>query len=150
MIETTSKTLYHRDFTLWVQEIVSQLRNKNFNQVDWDNLIEEVDSLGKSQRKAVYSFLWRLLEHLLKRCYVELPDCYRGWEIEIKNFRQELEKLFKSSPSLKNFMLEILLESYEDALESMREDYPDTGFPDECPFPADVEVLLTEKFWEIN
>ena len=90
----------------------------------------------------------RLLEHLLKRCYVHLPNCYRGWEIEIRNFRRELKAEFKDSPSLKSFMLNILTESYQEALEFVREDYPDVTFPDVCPFPQDVEILLTEKFWE--
>lgn len=148
MSQTTSKTIYDRDFALWIDDTVSKLKAREFNQVDWDNLIEEVESLGKSQRKAVRSFLLKLLEHLLKRCYVDLTECYRGWEIEIRNFRRELKQEFKDSPSLKTFLLEIFNESYQDALEAMREVYPDVAFPDVCPFPQDVEALLTEKFWK--
>jgi hypothetical protein len=150
MSQTTSKTIYDQDFALWLEDTVSKLKAREFNQVDWENLIEEVESLGKSQRKAIRSFLVKLLEHLLKRCYVNLPECYRGWEIEIRNFRRELKQEFKDSPSLKSFMLEIFTESYQDALEAMREDYPDVIFPDVCPFPQDVEALLIEKFWEIE
>lgn len=142
------KTLYDQDFALWIEETVKQLKSKDFSQVDLDNLIEEVESLGKTQRKAVRSYLARLLEHLLKRCYVNLPDCYRGWEIEIRNFRRELKQEFKDSPSLKRFMLAIFPESYNDALEAMREDYPHTSFPDVCPFPDDINELLNTKFWE--
>lgn len=148
MTPITTKTLYDLDFALWIEETVNQLKARNLENLDWENLIEEIESLGKSQRKAVRSFLLRLLEHLLKRCYVPLPDCYRGWEIEIRNFRWELKEEFKDSPSLKPFMLEILTESYQDALEWVREDYPDVTFPDVCPFPQDVEILLTQKFWE--
>ena len=122
-------TLYDRDFALWIDETVKQLKSGNFAEIDLVNLIEEVESLGKSQRKAVRSYLLRLLEHLLKRCYVLMSDCYRGWEIEIRNFRRELKQEFKDSPSLKRFMLEILTESYQEALEAMREDYPDVTFP---------------------
>ena len=148
MTPITTKTLYDVDFALWIEETVNQLKSRNLEHLDWDNLIEEIESLGKSQRKAVRSFLLRLLEHLLKRCYVHLPDCYRGWEIEIRNFRRELKAEFKDSLSLKSFMLNILTESYQEALEFVREDYPDVTFPDVCPFPQDVEILLTEKFWE--
>jgi len=77
------KNLYNQDFALWIEATVKQLKSGDLSQVDLENLIEEVESLGKSQRKAVDNFLTRLLEHLLKRCYVVLPDCYRGWEIEI-------------------------------------------------------------------
>ncbi len=128
MTQSRIKNLYNQDFAFWIEDTVSKLKARNTEDLDWENLIEEVESLGISQRKAVHSFLVRLLEHLLKRCYVCLPNCFRGWEIEIRNFRRELKKEFKYSPSLKSFMLEILTESYQDALASMREDYPDVIF----------------------
>ncbi len=142
------KNLYNQDFALWIEATVKQLKSGDLSQVDLENLIEEVESLGKSQRKAVDNFLTRLLEHLLKRCYVVLPDCYRGWEIEIRNFRNDLKKEFKYSPSLKRFMIEILEECYREALEAVKEDYPDSNFPDVCPFAEDIDGLLNHKFWE--
>jgi hypothetical protein len=142
------KNLYDQDFALWIEKTVKQLKSGDLSQVDLENLIEEVESLGKSQPKAVDNFLTRLLEHLLKRCYVVLPDCYRGWEIEIRNFRKELKKEFKYSPSLKRFMIEILEECYREALEAMKEDYPDSNFPDVCPFAEDIDGLLNNKFWQ--
>ena len=142
------KNLYVRDFALWIEATVKQLKSGDLSQVDLENLIEEVESLGKSQRKAVDNFLTRLLEHLLKRCYVVLPDCYRGWEIEIRNFRNDLKKEFKYSPSLKRFMIEILEECYREALEAVKEDYPDSNFPDVCPFAEDIDGLLNHKFWQ--
>jgi hypothetical protein len=142
------KNLYDRDFALWIEATVKQLKSGDLSQVDLENLIEEVESLGKSQRKAVDNFLTRLLEHLLKRCYVVLPDCYRGWEIEIRNFRNDLKKEFKYSPSLKRFMIEILEECYREALEAVKEDYPDSNFPDVCPFAEDIDGLLNHKFWQ--
>ena len=142
------KNLYVQDFALWIEKTVKQLKSGDLSQVDLENLIEEVESLGKSQPKAVDNFLTRLLEHLLKRCYVVLPDCYRGWEIEIRNFRKELKKEFKYSPSLKRFMIEILEECYREALEAVKEDYPDSNFPDVCPFAEDIDGLLNHKFWQ--
>ena len=142
------KNLYDQDFALWIEKTVKQLKSGDLSQVDLENLIEEVESLGKSQRKAVDNFLTRLLEHLLKRCYVVLPDCYRGWEIEIRNFRKELKKEFKYSPSLQRFMIEILEECYREALEAVKEDYPDSNFPDVCPFAEDIDGLLNHKFWQ--
>ena len=143
-------TLYDQDFALWIDETVQKLRSGNFSEIDLENLIEEVESLGKSQRRSVRSYLCRLLEHLLKRSYLSMPDCYRGWEIEIRNFRWELKQEFKDSPSLKRFMSEILVESYQDALEAMREDYPKATFPNKNPFSEDVDELLNSKFWQNN
>jgi len=148
MSKTSVKNLYDEDFYLWVEDTVNKLKARDKDNLDWENLIEEVDSLGKSQRKTVRSFLVRLLEHLLKRRYVPMSDCYRGWEIEIRNFRQRLQIELEDSPSLKNFVLEILSKSYVMALENVRDGYPDVYFSDICPFPSDVDALLNKKFWE--
>ena len=56
MTPITTKTLYDVDFALWIEETVNQLKSRNLEHLDWDNLIEEIESLGKSQRKAVRSF----------------------------------------------------------------------------------------------
>ncbi|EAZ92749.1 DUF29 domain-containing protein [Crocosphaera chwakensis] len=148
MTSTSNKTLYNQDFALWIEETIKQLKSGNFSQVDLDNLIEEVESLGKSQRKAVRSYLIRLLEHLLKRRYVMMFDCYRGWEIEIRNFRQRLKLELEDSPSLKNYIKEILPKSYQIALENMIDSYPDTDFPVVYPFSDNIDELLNHKFWE--
>ncbi|MBD2136564.1 DUF29 domain-containing protein [Anabaena sp. FACHB-1237] len=144
----SGENLYQQDFYLWIEDTINKLKARDHDNLDWENLIEEVESLGKSQRKAVRSFLIRLLEHLLKRCYVPMSDCYRGWEIEIRNFRQRLMIELEDSPSLKNFVLEILSQSYEMALENVRDSYPEVYFSDICPFPQNVDSLLTKKFWE--
>lgn len=145
-----TQTLYDQDFSLWVEETVAQLKAGDFSQVDLEHLIEEVASLGKSQRKAVRSYLLRLLEHLLKRRYVLMSECYRGWEIEIKNFRVRLKLELEDSPSLRGFMVEILPKIYGMALESVQDSYPDADFPLLCPFGDDIDQLLNCKFWEIN
>ena len=67
-MKTVQTIDYESDFALWLEETVTKLKKQNFQQVDWKNLIEEVESLGKSQRSAVRSYLVRLLENFLKRC----------------------------------------------------------------------------------
>jgi hypothetical protein len=61
MKQTQLKTLYDRDFALWVEDTVNKLKARNTEELDWENLIEKVESLGISQRRAVRSFLVRLL-----------------------------------------------------------------------------------------
>ena len=82
---TTS--LYEQDILLWVEDTVNKLKNHDFKNLDIDNLIEEVESLGISQKKELISRLMVLLEHLLKRLYVDLPYDYNGWERTIRNQR---------------------------------------------------------------
>ncbi len=67
---TTS--LYEQDILLWVEDTVNKLKNHDFENLDIDNLIDEVESLGISQKKELISRLMVLLEHLLKRLYVDL------------------------------------------------------------------------------
>ena len=69
----TSQSLYDQDILLWVEDTIAKLKAHDFANLDLENLIEEIDTLGKSQRNAIRSLLRRLIEHLLKRCYVPLP-----------------------------------------------------------------------------
>ncbi len=71
----TPQSLYDQDILLWVEDTVAKLKAHDFGNLDLENLIEEIDTLGKSQRNAIRSLLRRLIEHLLKRCYVPLPEC---------------------------------------------------------------------------
>ena len=58
--------LYNRDFNLWIQKTVSDLKNKDMDAIDWENLIDEIEGISKSDRRALQSYLERLIEHLLK------------------------------------------------------------------------------------
>jgi DNA polymerase III delta prime subunit len=66
-------TLYDEDFVVWTErqaEILRRLAREGSNlPLDWDNLAEEVESLGKSDRREVESYLERILEHLIKLRY---------------------------------------------------------------------------------
>ncbi|BAZ43928.1 hypothetical protein NIES4102_09310 [Chondrocystis sp. NIES-4102] len=61
--------LYNQDFNLWIQKTVSDLKNKDMKAIDWSNLIDEIEGMGKSERRALQSYLERLIEHLLKLKY---------------------------------------------------------------------------------
>jgi len=61
-------TLYDTDFGLWIDDTVAKLRAGRYDEVDWENAIEELVAMGKSQRQALRRRLEGLLEHLLKRC----------------------------------------------------------------------------------
>ena len=72
MIQTTihksHETLYETDFLLWTEETVAKLKARDFDHVDLENLIEEIESLGKSDKKEIKSRLTTLLAHLLRAC----------------------------------------------------------------------------------
>ncbi|MFM6156517.1 MAG: DUF29 domain-containing protein [Cuspidothrix sp.] len=149
MTQTPVKSLYNQDFALWLENTVQQLKQRNFHHIDWENLIEEVESLGGRERRDLENRLTTLFEHALKRCYVPLSDCYRGWENTIKRTQKDLKKLLRDSPSLENYFLAMLSECYTDAVDNLIDEY-DVSFPNVCPFPQDVEILLSHKFWDEN
>ena len=142
----TSKTLYDKDFVRWVEVTVARLKDGDFSQIDWENLIEEVESLGKRDKRELESRLTTLFEHALKRCYVMLPDYYRGWEVTIARTQQELSRILRDSPSLRNYFLEVSHQCYLNALKNVRREY-DAKCPEYCLLPMDIDKLLDEEFY---
>lgn len=104
MTELNTKTLYDYDFALWIDDTVQKLKARNTADLDWENLIEEVESLGKREKRKLKSLLLRLFEHLLKRKHTGMQECYRGWDLEIRNFTEQIKELLEESPSLKSYL----------------------------------------------
>ena len=142
-----SLTLYERDLDLWLETAIAQLKAGDFDNLDIESLIEELEGLSGSNKREVETRLIRLIEHIFKRCYVKLPDCYRGWEVTIINQRDELRRLLKQSPSLKRHFLQSFDDSFDTALEIVRTEY-ETAFPDTWQFSLDIDTMLSAKFWE--
>jgi hypothetical protein len=78
-------------------------------------LIEEIESLGRSEKHAIASDLMRLCEHLLKIKYweAEREMCLRGWKREVINFRLQIQDELESSPSLRSFFQDIFVKQYK-------------------------------------
>ncbi|MBV8120914.1 MAG: DUF29 domain-containing protein [Alphaproteobacteria bacterium] len=100
------KTLYHRDFVLWSKEQAEALRSAahgGSNQsLDWENLAEEIESLGISQLRELKSQIRRVIEHLLKLENSRAIEPRRGWIETINDARVEIEAVIEDSPSLHN------------------------------------------------
>lgn len=133
----SENSLYDRDFYLWLYETAEALKAKDMERIDWANLIEEIESMGRSESRAVYSYLKQLLLHLLKLKYwdTERERNYRNWTKEIVNFRSEIEKRLDDSPSLKTKLPEIYERSYRDAIRVAEKTFD---------LPSDARVTLEE------
>ncbi|MCM0594215.1 MAG: DUF29 domain-containing protein [Gloeotrichia echinulata IR180] len=148
LIQSTTVALYNQDFCLWVETTVKQLQLKQFETVDWENLIEEIQDLSGSQKRALESLLTRLFEHLLKIGYwkSELQDNANHWKGEIRTFRKQINKLLKVSPSLRPYLQDIFAECYQDAREIIADV---TGLPVDT-FPvhplASLDQVLDENW----
>ncbi|MBD2651956.1 DUF29 domain-containing protein [Synechocystis sp. FACHB-383] len=143
-------TLYEIDYLLWTEEIIAQLKARDFEHLDVENLIEEIADLGRSQKRELRQRLATLLEHLLKRIYVGMPQEYNGWERTIREQRRQIRFEIKASPSLKSIWEQSFDLAWEFALETVRDDYAEFNFPDLWPWESDIDTVLTVNFWEIQ
>lgn len=143
-----AQQLYDEDYNVWLESTIQQLKSSDFSAVDWENLIEELEDMGRSEKRAVYSNLKILLLHLLKYRYQ--PDKRsNSWKSSICEHRQRLFRSFRESPSLKRYFETVVSESYSDAqkLASQETELGVNIFPDECPFSPE-EILDIEFLGE--
>lgn len=112
-----TETLYDQDYYLWLKTTINQLRANQFSQVDLENLLEELETMGRSEKHKIENLLVKLFEHLLKLQFWqgERERNQGHWKGEIREFRRQINKQLKSSPSLKPYILEIFEGCYEDA-----------------------------------
>jgi len=94
-------TLYERDFHAWLEVQARLLRGGEVDALDLPNLLEEIESLGKSELSQVRSRLTVILEHLLKCQFALNRNPSAGWRRTLLVQRDDLGKVLKDSPSLK-------------------------------------------------
>ena len=128
---------YEEDFYAWTQDQAEKLRARRHNELDWDNLAEEMESLGGSQKSEIRSRLRVLLQHLLKWQYQPEKRCH-SWQSSIGEQRIHIEGVVADSPSLARFPDEAMDWAY---LRARRAAADETGlpietFPAACPYPV--------------
>lgn len=131
--------LYETDFHAWTQQQVSLLRQGQWSQLDLPNLIEEVESWGKQQRRELRNRLSVLIGHLLKWEYQ--PQCRsRSWLATIRVQRRDLLRLLKENPSLKPYLTTAFQDSYANATDlAMGDtDLPGETFPSQCTYSLEA------------
>lgn len=147
-------TLYETDFYGWTQEQAAKLRRllaerANLD-LDFENIAEEIDSLGRSDYRQLRSRLEEICIHLLKLHYSLSWEPRRGWKDSVNGQRYSLAKLLKESPSLKRRVPEALTEGYEDALRHFDDQkLISLTMPMHLPglSPFSVEEVLADGWW---
>ncbi len=138
------KQLYCQDLNLWRQEIINAIQNKQLENMDWDNLIEEINDMGASEKRALRSYMKRLIEHILKLRYWDDEREYnqRGWKKEVVNFREEIKSILEESPSLKNYLQQNYSDWYKKSAKAMRQEF---SIPDDNL--VDLDVIMTDDYF---
>lgn len=141
---STAKKLYDTDFNLWVEETAKLLKEGKWEYLDLENLIEEIEAIGRSDKKALKSNLEKLLLHLLKWKYQPSKRSH-SWQYSITEQCLRLLDVFEDSPSLKVYFEEVFDQCYQNAcLLAARETGLDKKtFPDVCPF-AKTDIINPE------
>jgi hypothetical protein len=137
--------LYDRDFYLWLTETAYLLEEGRFSDLDMPHLVDELESMGKSQKRAIESYLKVLLLHLLNWQYQ--PDCRSGsWRSSIRNSRVGIAKRLSESPSLATYPATVWLECYDVARANAADEtgLPLEEFPETPPFS--IEQALNPDF----
>ena len=137
---------YDVDFYGWTQEQAVLLRQQQFSQVDWPNLIDEVESLGKQQRQELRNRLSVLLGHLLKWHY-QPQRRSRSWLATLRIQRLDIADLLEDNPSLKPYLEEALPRAYRKGVELAvgETNLPHRRFPADCPYP--LADILDSRFY---
>lgn len=100
-----SDSLYENDFVMWTERQSAALRQAaragSNLPLDWDNLAEEIDSVGRSERSTVESLVIQIMSHLLKLRYSPSRTTHSKWDSEIEYARDRLRRTLDMSPSLR-------------------------------------------------
>lgn len=146
------RTLYNSDFYAWTQEQARLLKETKWDLVDVVNLIEEIETLGRQERKELRHRLGVLLGHLLKWQY-QPDNRSHSWLATIREQRRKIDMLLQESPSLQPYLEEALQTGYEDGVDlAVREtNLPYESFPETCPYA--LKQVMDAKFlpdWELS
>ncbi|WP_422474749.1 DUF29 domain-containing protein [Endozoicomonas sp. ALB032] len=159
--------LYETDYHQWLSNQVALLRNRHFDQLDLENLLEDLELGIESKVDNLEHFLTNLILHLLKCDYqtsvlrdtVATKRVINGWLNSIDNARDGINKLLRKNHSLEQRVEDALVESYPDgkngAIREMNRHIPtkcpkldNSSFPDTCPWS--YEKLMEKDWYPLN
>ena len=140
--------IHENDFYGWITQQTDLLKLGRYNELDIENLIEEMEGMGKSEKRALESRLIVLLQHLLK--WQHQPN-FRGksWELTIKEQRLRIDKIIRDNPSLKRQLEFCFFDAYPFAvLQAAKETGLDEKiFPNQCEW--NLQQVLDTQFFPI-
>jgi hypothetical protein len=137
---------YENDFYTWTQQQASLLKSQQFKDLDIENLIEEIETMGRSEKRELANRLIVLLVQLLKWKYQDVRRS-RSWALTIDEQRIRFSETLEDNPGLKPELDEILKKAYRLAvIQAARETKISKGiFPDHCPW--ELTQIIDEVFY---
>jgi hypothetical protein len=141
--------LYDRDYYLWLEKTSELLKAKNFDNLDLENLIEEIESLGRNERNKLISSLRLIYQHLLKWQY-QPQKRSRSWTNTISRERDNIIYYIEDTPSLKKLLEDttVLTKAYQRGRQDAIREIGITNLPQDCPYS--IEQTLARNFFPEN
>jgi len=135
---------HENDFYAWTQQQAHLLRTRQIHQLDWLKIAEEIEDMGRCEKRQLASRLEILIMHLLKWQFQ--PNLRsRSWQLTIKEQRLRLEQLLQENPSLKSNLTEIIDKVYPLATISAERETELSLFPESCCYSL-TEILSADFF----
>lgn len=136
---------YNQDFYKWAMHSAELIREKKFSEIDIEHIAEELESMGRNNKRELTNRLSILMAHLLKWKYQQIRRS-KSWMLTIKNQRFEIEDLLDESPSLKQEISAKFDHAYQKALllAAAETGIEESEFPKNSPFSLDE--CLDESF----
>ncbi|WP_437559159.1 DUF29 domain-containing protein [Acidithiobacillus sulfuriphilus] len=134
----TSAGLYNQDFYVWTMEQADLLRRHKPDWMDWENVADELESMGKKDRRELVSRMTVLLMHLAK-WYWQAEKRSPSWSGTIEEQREQIELSLNDSPSLRSFIQYSFQEAWGRAIKKAAREtgLPLSTFPEACPWPME-------------
>ena len=147
-LKPAAASLYDEDFAIWTAETARLLRAGRFDEVDIEHVAEEIEDMGKRDKRELHSRLTVLILHLLKWKWQPEKQT-RGRQSTLLTQRAELDRLLEDSPSLRRTVAAGIAKVYPAVLRSavLETGLLPTAFPSECPFSP--EQILDREFLPI-
>lgn len=138
-------SLYEADYLSWIEATAAALKRQNYGAIDWENVVEEIEDMGRRERQSLKSNLVILLLHLLKWQF-QPNQRSNSWKASIIEHRQRLEDSVEASPSLKPYLATLLAKAYSNAVERAAAEtgLPEADFPQDCPYT--VSQIMSKGF----
>lgn len=148
-VSASRKKEYEKDFSKWADHQAMLLKEGDFEKLDIDHLIEEIQDLGKREKQMLTSYLENLLMHKLKIKYQPKKHT-NSWDNSIELASHKAQKTLSENPSLKPKLKEILEDSYFSArlLAASETNLSKDTFPGKCPWSLnEIFPALEKKYW---
>lgn len=143
-ITTNLKKIYETDYIEWIEQTIKILKSRQLEQIDYENLIEELEDLAKREKRRLRSLLEQIIRYLLFCQYWDLERVTNSshWQAEIVSFRNQLNE--DLTTNLRQYLEVNLFLIYGNALDYVKAKTNLNTLPDICPYSLDQ---LMDKNW---